>query len=161
MFEIRAKPDVATLFHDEHKRPLVVTRNVGKGTVVVCTAESMIDKAAKTMLPAAKEALQRLHDECLPLAIEGDIEFVITRNETSWIVTLINNRGIRKVATGPTTIDHTKYSLVHIRPRVKIKSAKEWMAQEIAEVIKKRGVVEEVIISIPPGDVRVVELVVR
>jgi hypothetical protein len=161
--ELAKTEGLTTLFKDETGQPLIVTRKVGKGAVVACTAETMLDKEAKRVAPAVKATLQRLHDESLPVQIEGDIEFAISRNETSWVITLINNRGIRKDPVATTTlIDCDKYAKVHIKPRVPVTAAREWLADEIwsTDMDKDKNVVKEVVVTVPPGDVRVVELVV-
>jgi len=163
--ELAKTAGMTTLFADETGQPLVVTRKLGQGAVVACTVETMLDKKARTVVPAAEAALQRLHDECLPIAVEGDIEFAVSRNATSWIVTLANNRGITKEAVGPTLVDHAKPALVSIRPRFQVSKVREWFTEErwrdeeVSAI--NRHPKHKVNVLVPPGDVRIVELVVK
>jgi len=144
---------------NDAQRPLVVSNPVGKGLVVVCTVDCMLDEEARNVVPAAREALQTLHDQCLPVSVKGDIEFAVNRNRTSWIVTLVNNRGIKKDAIGPTVIDHTKLAKVQITPRFAVDAVHEWMAREVADIaLDDAGEIKEVTTIVPPGDVRAVEL---
>jgi len=144
---------------DEKGHPLVVKSPVGRGLVVVCTANCMLDKAGKRLLPTARNLLQTLHDQCLPVSVDGDIEFAVNRSATSWIVTLINNRGISKDAIGPTIVDHTKLAKVRVTPRFSVGVVEEWMEREVAEIFRDdAGTIREVIAIVPPGDVRIVEM---
>ena len=152
-----------TLFADEERRPLVVRRAVGKGNVLVCLVPSMLDKKAEhtkvKVVSAARETLQMLHDQSLPFKIEGDVEFCINRRSTSWVITLINNRGIYKdMKDLVAKVDEGKKALVTITSKIPVRNAVERLAGDKVELTRKNKVVKQMTITIPPGDVRIVEV---
>ena len=51
--------------------------------------------------------------------------------------------------------------MVHVKPRVPVTAAKEWMAEEITFIdTGKDKNIRDVLVTVPPGNVRVLELVV-
>ncbi len=160
VLELAPGGGLETLYQDEAGRPLAVARSVGRGSVIACTVDALLDRDGAQPAPAARAVLQRLHDECLPVRVEGDIEFALNRTESSWLVTLINNRGVRKDPLAETTTeDMGRYARVTVTPRVPVRAANEWLADELMSVSAGENGVREAVVTVPPGGVRILELV--
>ncbi len=100
--------------------------------------------------------MTRLGAALLPIEVNGDIEYIVNRTRTGWVVGLINNDGVAKSYRSPVILDRTKTRQVTVRPRhtSRAASASEWvMEQPLA--IKDGGVR----VTVPPGEVRIVEFI--
>ena len=100
------------------------------------------------------QIMSELSDRYLPIEVEGDIEYMINRTETGWIIGLVNNHGVTKERMTPVRLDPSKKQVVSIRLRKgNIRTANEWCLDQSLDISDNRVVVE-----IPAGEVRIVEL---
>ena len=103
------------------------------------------------MTPFAAHMLASVVEEALPLKVMGDVEYLINKTATGWIVTLLNNNGVFKTQQGMAQVDRSASVTVTIGP--KIQSATEWINDAPLRV--NNGLVS---VQVPPGGVAIVEL---
>jgi hypothetical protein len=93
--------------------------------------------------------------DAMPIAVQGDVEYLVNRTDTGWVVTLFNNRGVFKPAQGMAQVDRNAYVTAKISLRSqRIQSATEWTSEKNVEVKNQ----SEVTVTIAPGGISVVEL---
>jgi len=157
--------------------PLILVNSYGKGVVILTTPPYLLDFELK-ILPLAGYLLRRMTKEVLPLQVKGDIEYIINRNEKGWVVGLINNNGIYKKCDmrnpgwkkgtptyfdgvyNPEIVDESKTSEVLITSPGYISGASELVQDLIVPVYQTKGN-SEVQIRVPPGEVRVLQLLIE
>jgi len=125
----------------------------GKGRLVVLSVPRGlgIDRSA---VPVVARLFAHLTRGLLPVEVEGDVEWMVNRSKTGWIVTLLNAAGQAKPQQGITPTDFRQNRAIRIRSRVPIESASDWLFP--AETLTpKDGMVE---LTVPAGGVRIVEL---
>jgi hypothetical protein len=93
----------------------------------------------------------------MPVEVEGDVEWMVNRNKTGWIVTLLNAAGQAKPQQGITPTDFRQNRAIRIRSRVPIDSASDWLFP--AEALTPKD--DTLDLTVPAGGVRIVELVTR
>jgi hypothetical protein len=128
------------------------------------------------LAPCAGQVLQWLHDDAIPLQVDGDIEFALNRTPPlpppyegggrgGWRVTLLNNRGVSTLIEGEAErqenprviVDPTREAFVRLAPKFRATRAAELLTGETPVVKMKDEAIEEVALAVPPGSVRVVE----
>lgn len=129
--------------------PLVTTNRVGKGTVVFSALADLLGEDER-MTPFAAHMLAHIFADVTPVKVTGDVEYLINRSSTGWIVTLINNNGVFKTQQGMAQVDRSAYVNVTISLRnEKIQSATDWITDRALNPEN---------IRIAPGGVAVVEI---
>lgn len=126
----------------------------GTGTVEVLD----VWENPATGRPAAisNARLTALVDELLPVQVSGDpVQYQINRNDTGWVIELVNNEGVIKLKDQPAVLVPERAVSVTVTPRVEVKEARVW-TDEGAEVVK---LAEPVVV--PAGETRFVEFVVE
>ena len=104
-----------------------------------------------------KRLLSRLRAEYLPVEISGNIQYTVNRTRRGWLIGLFNNEGATKTHITPVIIDPSKNQAVMARVReASVQSANEWCEERDLPV--QNGAVT---IEVPPGEVRIVELITR
>jgi hypothetical protein len=137
---------------------LVTVNRVGRGRVVFCAVPDMLGLDER-LVPAAAHMLAHLAASATPVRVEGDIEYLVNRNERGWVVTLINNRGVYKPQQGLARIERGETADVTLEfDSSNIARASEWTNDEELK-IKRVGSNDVVSLEVPPGGVRIVELV--
>ncbi|NPD87919.1 MAG: hypothetical protein HGN29_04300 [Asgard group archaeon] len=129
-------------------------RDWGEGSIIIYGPEYNPKVIGPTII-------QELNNLLLPFRIEGDIQFMINRKEASWVLTLMNNNGIRKPFDGIAKINRKKVSeiIIYFNP--------------IQEMGDSNGVLDTTIYSnninlelvsnnlwktkIPPGEIIIIE----
>jgi len=163
---------------DDDGNPLILVNSYGKGVVIFTTPLYLLDFEQK-ILPLAGYLLRRLTEEVLPLEIKGDIQYIINRNEKGWVVGLINNNGVYKKCDmrnpgwgvkghenlvfdgvyNPTVVDESKTSEILLSYPGYVYRAEELVRDLPVRVSYIKGN-SEVQLTVPPGEVRVIQLMV-
>lgn len=140
--------------------PVVTVNGVGRGRVVFCAVPDMLGLDER-MIPAAAHTLAHLLANATPVRVSGDIEYIVNRNERGWVVTLINNRGVYKQQQGLAQVRRDEVVDVSLElGGIGIARASEWTID--TELKVERGENGNLVkLSVPPGGVRIVELVTR
>jgi hypothetical protein len=139
--------------------PLVTSNKVGRGRVIYCAVPDLLGLDER-LTPAAAHLFTHLFAEATPVSIKGDVQRLINRTGRGWLVTLINNRGVFKSQQGLAQVDRNAGVEVTLSLRSKgtIRQAREWTLDAPLEI--GRNANENMVrINVPPGDVKIVELV--
>ncbi|HZN05496.1 MAG TPA: DUF4350 domain-containing protein, partial [Pyrinomonadaceae bacterium] len=129
--------------------PLVAVNKVGKGSVVLSALPDWLGQDER-MTPFAAHMLVHIFADITPVKVTGDVEYLINRTATSWIITLLNNNGVFKTQQGMAQVDRSAYVTATIAvPNAKIQSATDWITDRA---------LNPQAIRIPPGGVAVVEI---
>jgi hypothetical protein len=87
------------------------------------------------------------------------VQYLVNRTERGWVVTLINNKGVYKPQQGLAAVDRSAVAPVSLSLRGKrIEQAREWTS-DTRPNISQAGGQTQVKLDIPPGGVRIVELI--
>ena len=133
--------------------PLVTVNNVGKGNVVFIGVPDLLAEDER-MTPFAAHTLAHVFANANPLKITGDVEYLINRTATGWVVTLLNNNGVFKTQQGMAQVDRSAYVDVTISlPGQQIQSAMEWTSDTPLKVTS-----DNTSVRVAPGGVAIVEL---
>lgn len=109
----------------------------------------------KHFVAEATRLMDGLCEEYLPVRVTGDVEFTLNWRSTGWIVGLINNEGVTKGPLTPVMIDNSKTQTVTIKLKQgPLRSAHEWCANKDLPVSE-----DSATLTVPPGEVRIAELV--
>jgi hypothetical protein len=140
--------------------PLITVNHLGRGRVVFCAVPDLLGLDER-LVPAAAHMLAHLFADATPVGVYGDVEYLINRNTRGWVVTLINNRGVYKPQQGLARVDRSQVEDVDIlfRPG-ELKDASEWTTDAPLKITRE-GLESKVSVEVPPGGVRIVELVPR
>jgi hypothetical protein len=137
--------------------PLVTVNHVGRGRVVFCAVPDLLGLDER-LVPAAAHLLAHLATDAVPVRVRGDIEYLVNRNSRGWVVTLINNRGVYKPQQGLAEVRRDESAAVTLEDvGAGFKRASEWTTGAELKITQgARGV--SVNIDVPPGGVRIIEL---
>ena len=90
----------------------------------------------------------------MPVEVTGQVEWLVNRTKTGWIVTLLNPSGQDKPQQGITPTDYRQNKPVVIRLNIPATAARDRLSPD--EVLKVDG--GQVKVEVPAGGVRIVEL---
>ncbi|HEX3560079.1 MAG TPA: hypothetical protein VHU19_12800 [Pyrinomonadaceae bacterium] len=137
---------------------VVTVNRVGRGRVVFCSVPDLLGLDER-LVPAAAHMLAHLLADATPVKVRGDVEYLVNRNERGWVVTLLNNRGVNKPQQGMAQVDRSKLEEVDILfSSGELKSASEWTTDAPLKTTRA-GNDTSVSVEVPPGGVRIVELI--
>jgi hypothetical protein len=144
-----------TLIATAEGDPLVTINRIGKGSVVLSALPDLLG-ADERVTPFAAHMLAHVFSEATPVRVRGDVEYLINRSNTGWIVTLFNNTGVYKPQQGLAQVDRTANVTANISiPGQPLRSATDWITDKPLEVNKQPNSVS---MMLAPGSVAVVEL---
>jgi hypothetical protein len=113
-----------------------------------------IDGAAT---PLVALVLAHARQALLPVEVEGEVEWLLNRTPTGWLVTLLNPAGNQRLQHGVGPTDYRQRRTVTVRAAQPVTGATEWFTEAALDVTKNGG--QAIIrVTVPPGGVRVVEL---
>jgi hypothetical protein len=137
--------------------PLVTVNRVGKGTVVFSALPDLLGEDER-ITPFAAHMLAHVFADATPIKVRGDVEYLISRSNKGWIVTLFNNNGVTKPQQGLAQVDRSAYvtATISLRSSQTLK-AYEWNSEKTLEVGNQNGE-NRVTLNIAPGGVSIVEL---
>jgi hypothetical protein len=147
---------------DGQKDALAVANRYGQGIVILTAPDYMMEAGSRNqMLNMFGYLMGQMRDELLPIKWKGAVEVLVNRNSKGWVVTLINNEGVTKKGGQPEVADDTKKADVWLclaKPAggLDVKEITEWVKGEKTEM-KKTADGIETRITVPPGDVRILE----
>ena len=137
--------------------PLVTTNRFGKGNVIFCAVSDLLGEDER-IVPLAAHILAHLFVDATPVKVSGDVEYLINRNDSGWVVTLLNNNGVYKPQQGMAQIDRSAYVNVSISLRgQQIHSATEWTEDKALSLTGR----DTLNLRIAPGGIAVVELKIK
>lgn len=110
-----------------------------------------VDQAAHPALP---RLFAHLSHGLMPVEVQGDVEWLLNRTATGWLVTLLNPAGQDKPQQGITPTDYRENRKVTITAHVPFTTAKDRLLPD--DVLKVEP--GKVTLEVPAGGVRIVEL---
>lgn len=143
--------------YDSRIWPVATINRVVKGAVVVGTPVWMNVKGDPSKMHSLfYEIMTMIADELVPVKVYGnEVKVMFNRNQTGWVVTLMNNQGVTSAYPGykPAEREHSSAGVV-LKPRFEYSEATEWLTGK-----KLAGAAGDANISVivPPGDIRIVE----
>ena len=153
----------AALLKNKDNVPLLTVRRFGKGNIVVACADSWVPNMnAKSIsetrrgilkFPFIQDVLARLTAQTVPFTVKGDIQFGINKTKDGWIVYLINNKGVTKMADTAEKVDNSATADVSV----------SWNTLKIAECTDLRNGAKVAInnntatVKVLPGDVTILK----
>jgi hypothetical protein len=137
--------------------PLVTVNKIGKGKVVFAALADLLGEDER-ITPFAAHMLAHVFADATPIKVSGDVEYLLNRNETGWVVTLINNNGVFKPQQGLAQVDRKAYVNATISlPGQTIQKAVDWTSERQVNVKPGNGG-STVEVSIAPGGIAIIEL---
>lgn len=109
-------------------------------------------------VPAVPRLLNHLTRGLMPVEVRGEVEWLVNRTASGWIVTLLNPAGQAKPQQGVTPTDPRGARAVVLRTASPPASAADWLEPELALAPRPDGSGSTIELMMPAGSVRVVEL---
>ena len=136
--------------------PLVTRNCFGAGAVVFSTVPFLLQENLNGVcfLP---HLFEHLTSGLLPFTVTGDVEYAVNRNEDSWLITLLNNRGVYKLPPDPASIDPRQAQTVCITLATEPAAAADWITAESLTASHVAGG-WQLTVDIPPGDLRILQV---
>jgi hypothetical protein len=137
--------------------PLVTVNKVGKGTVIFSAVPDLLG-IDERITPFAAHTLAHIFASATPVRVTGDVEYLLNRTGTGWVVTMLNNNGVMKPQQGMAQVDRNAYVNVTIAlPNQQIQSAMDWTTDKNVEVKTQNG--QQLLnVQLAPGGIAVVEI---
>lgn len=110
-----------------------------------------IDRSIHPIVPRLFAHLTR---GLMPIEVDGDVEWLVNKSASGWLVTLMNPAGQTKPQHGITPTDYSQNRRVTIRSHVPIASARDRLLPNDVLPVNSNSLQLE----IPAGGVRIVEL---
>jgi hypothetical protein len=110
-----------------------------------------IGRQASPLLPILMAHLTR---GLMPIEVDGDVEWLLNRTSTGWVVTLMNPAGQAKPQQGITPTDYRENRSVVLRFKVPVQMAHDRMLKTETLTLQN-GVLK---CEVPAGGVRIIEL---
>ncbi|HYG78038.1 MAG TPA: hypothetical protein VEK08_23735 [Planctomycetota bacterium] len=128
----------------------------GKGRLIFLSVPKGlgIDRVA---VPALPLLLSHVTRELMPVEVFGDVEWMVNRNATGWVVTLLNPAGQAKPQHGITPTDFRENRRITIKTVARSSSAADWLFPEEKLELKADGEGSSLELTVPAGGVRIVE----
>jgi hypothetical protein len=109
-------------------------------------------------VPVLGLLMQRLVEGLEPVKVSGEMEWALNKlDDGGWAVTLFNNRGVIKPQHGILPTEHAEKQSVMIWTALPVKKTSEWVAGADVQ-IKQAGGRSQMILEVPAGGVRIVEI---
>ncbi|MFN2531144.1 MAG: hypothetical protein ABR555_07600 [Pyrinomonadaceae bacterium] len=139
--------------------PLVTINKVGKGQVIFCALPDLLGEDERAT-PFAAHLLTHLFAPATPVRVSGDVEYLINRAVTGWVVTLLNNNGVTKPQQGLAQVDRSAVVNVTISLSNKgIESATELTSDKPLTIERRAGRSDSLTTQIKPGGLAIIRLV--
>jgi len=104
--------------------------------------------------PMVAHLLRDLTRGLSPVEVRGDVQWLVNKTPTGWVVTLLNPAGQVKPQQGILPTDHREDRTVTVTVSAAVKSASDWLAPDDAIAVKDG----KVTLTVRAGAVRVLEL---
>lgn len=138
--------------------PLVTVNRVGRGKVVFVALRDLLGEDLR-LTPFVAHLLVHVAADATPVQVAGDVEYLINRNATGWVVTLFNNNGVLKPQQGLAQVDRNAIVTTTITGQG-VAAASEWTSNQTLAV-KQSGTAGKITLNLPPGGIAIVELRAR
>lgn len=132
--------------------------DVGKGRLVVLSVPRGLG-IDRQLTPMMARLMRSITTGLMPVEVTGDVEWLVNKTPTGWIVTIINPYGQDKPQQGITPTDYRQNRTVTLRVKVPVKSAVDRLLPSDAMTIKDGpDGTKEIEATILAGSLRLIEL---
>jgi hypothetical protein len=128
----------------------------GQGRLIVLSVPRGLG-IDRTAHPVLARLFAHLTSGLTPVTVRGDVEWMLNRTKTGWVVGLFNPAGQDKPQQGITPTDYRQNRTVTIRTARPVARAADWLFPEDALTVKDGSLT----LTVPAGGVRIVELADR
>jgi hypothetical protein len=133
---------------------LVSSNKVGRGRVIFVALPDLLGEDER-ITPFVAHLLAHLAANATPIQVDGDVEYLINRNDRGWVVTLFNDNGVFKPQQGLAQVDRSATITATIGLKgQKVLGATEWLGE--TKLTVQDG--SSVKLTIPAGSIAIVEL---
>jgi len=143
--------------YEDRNWPVATINRVGDGAVIVATPLWLNVKGDPTKMHSLfSEIMSMIADELAPVRVYGDdVKVMFNRNATSWVVTLMNTRGVTSAYPGYRPAQRKRDAAgVILKPRFEYSQITPWLtADKPAEPGRDGGVS----LILAPGEIRILE----
>jgi hypothetical protein len=129
----------------------------GKGRLIYLSVPHGLG-IGRQAVPVLARLLAHLTRGLMPVEVEGDVQWLVNRTATGWLVTLLNPAGQAKPQQGITPTDFREDRTVTLRARVPVRSASDRLLPTDTLTVTTKGDNAEVRLPVLAGSVRVIEL---
>ena len=125
----------------------------GQGRLIVLSTPRGLG-IDREIMPVVPRLFAHLASNQMPIEVDGEVEWMLNRQQNGWAVTLLNPAGDMKPQHGILPIDYTKNLTVTIRAKVPITNASDHLAPD------DQLIVQDNTVSLPvqAGSLRIIEL---
>ena len=128
-----------------------IDRGAGRLVYLALPRGMGIDQAAHPVLPRLFAHLTR---GLMPVEVRGDVNWLVNRTPTGWLVTLLNPAGQDKPQQGITPTDYRQNRKIEIVSHLPVTTARDRLLPDDSLVVQS-GTVK---LEVPAGAVRLIEL---
>ncbi len=93
--------------------PLITENSVGKGHVILTTPRWMMTRDGWAV-PLQPHLALHVASGLLPVSVRGNVEYTINKTAKGWLVGLLNNRGVHKMAHAQAVVRHEEDADVEV-----------------------------------------------
>jgi hypothetical protein len=138
--------------------PLVTANKVGKGSMIFSSVPDLLG-VDERMTPFAAHMMAHLFVEATPVKISGndDVEYLINRTSSGWVVTLINNWGVFKSQQGLAEVDRSGQANAYVTLSLRtgrVLGASNWIDDHLYPT-------DPLTVLVRPGSIAIIEIRVR
>lgn len=131
--------------------PLATINRIGKGTVIATTPEWLMEPDSQNkMLNLFSYLLNGIKEELVPVKVYGNVQVLYNKNSRGWVITLINNNGVYKYPGQKEVVRNEEAEPVILEPQFKWAEANEWITGRA---------LSELSLLVPPGKIRIIEII--
>ena len=130
-----------------------IAQDRGKGRLIFLSVPRGLS-IGRQAVPVVARLFAHLTRGVMPVEVEGDVQWLVNRNKTGWLVTLINPAGQAKPQQGITPTDYRENRRVRVKARVPFTTARDVLLPDDRLTVRD-GAVE---CEVSAGGVRIVEL---
>jgi hypothetical protein len=133
--------------------PFCVSYDRGQGRLIVLSVPHGLT-ITRQAHPVLAHLLRSLRQGLVPIEVKGDVEWLLNKTSSGWVLTLLNPAGQLKPQQGILPTDHRQDRTVTLRVPANIKTATDWLAPEDTFTVQDG----KVTFPVRAGAVRVLEL---
>ncbi len=138
---------------DEKGNAMISSFDQGKGRLVYVSIPLGLSMD-KHLAPPVTDLFIQAFRGLTPVSVQGDVQWMLNKNATGWMVTIINPYGQEKPQQGITPTDYRQNRTVTVRSKKPIKSAVDRLLP--TEPLTPQG--DTLTVTIPAGGVRIIEI---
>ena len=148
-----ATQPVRKVFRDKVNRPVVLWSKAGRGGIFWVLGESQ----GHNFFPILGDLLKQIADHALPIKVTGDIQWLANKTDDGWVIGLLNNLGVYpKHPYQEPDVDPRDQKEVVIEYPGEMADIQEWITEKRLKS-RRDGSTSSLLVTVPAGDIRIVQ----